>query len=141
MADAGFIARSADWKMFLKDAFAPNLAKDRKLCYGRSTNNVEKGKYIMIVDLHTHSTASDGQYTPSELVRLAKDRGLEVLALTDHDTVGGLEEAAQAGDALGLRVLRGIELSAREYRSLHILGYGVSTAPSALTRLCAEMKD
>ena len=99
MADAGFIARSADWKMFLKDAFAPNLAKDRKLCYGRSTNNVEKGKYIMIVDLHTHSTASDGQYTPSELIRLAKDRGLEVLALTDHDTVGGLEEAAQAGEA------------------------------------------
>ena len=64
MADAGFIARSADWKMFLKDAFAPNLAKDRKLCYGRSTNHVEKGKYIMIVDLHTDSTASDGQYTP-----------------------------------------------------------------------------
>ena len=141
MADAGFIARSADWKMFLKDAFAPNLAKDRKLCYGRSTNHVEKGKYIMIVDLHTHSTASDGQYTPSELIRLAKDRGLEVLALTDHDTVGGLEEAAQAGDELDLRVLRGVELSAREYRSLHILGYGVSTAPSALTRLCAEMKD
>ena len=141
MADAGFIAGAADWKMFLKDACAPNLAKGRKLCYGRSTNNVEKGKYIMIVDLHTHSTASDGQYTPSELVRLAKDRGLEVLALTDHDTVGGLEEAVQAGDALGLRVLRGVELSAREYRSLHILGYGVSTAPSALTRLCAEMKD
>ncbi|MDE7218611.1 MAG: PHP domain-containing protein [Oscillospiraceae bacterium] len=94
----------------------------------------------MIADLHTHSTASDGQYAPSELVRLAKDRGLQVLALTDHDTIDGLDEAVRTGAALGLRVLRGVELSAREYRSLHILGYGFSTAPSALTRLCAEMK-
>lgn len=94
----------------------------------------------MISDLHTHSTASDGQYTPSQLVRLAKARGLEVLALTDHDTVDGLDEAVRAGDELGLQVLRGVEFSAREYRSLHILGYGFSTAPSAFTKLCAEMK-
>jgi len=94
----------------------------------------------MIADLHTHSTASDGQYTPSELVRLAKAGGLEVLALTDHDTVDGLDEAGRAGEELGIQVLRGIELSAREYRSLHILGYGFSTRPSALTRLCGEMK-
>lgn len=94
----------------------------------------------MIADLHTHSTASDGQYTPSELVRLAKVRGLEALALTDHDTVDGLDEASRAGEALGLRILRGVELSAREYRSLHILGYGFSTGSPALTKLCAEMK-
>lgn len=93
-----------------------------------------------ISDLHTHSTASDGQYTPSQLVRLAKVRGLEALALTDHDTLDGLNEAVRAGDELGLQVLRGVELSAREYRSLHILGYGFSTAPSALTKLCTEMK-
>ena len=55
----------------------------------------------MLSDLHTHSTASDGQYTPSELVRLAKDRGLEVLALTDHDTLDGLKEAVQAGEKYG----------------------------------------
>lgn len=94
----------------------------------------------MIADLHTHSTASDGQYAPSELVRLARFRGLEVLALTDHDTIDGLDEAVRAGNALDIRVLRGVELSAREYRSLHILGYGFTTAPSALTKLCAEMK-
>lgn len=93
-----------------------------------------------ISDLHTHSTASDGQYTPSQLVRLAKARGLEALALTDHDAVDGLDEAVRAGDELGLQVLRGVELSARRYRSLHILGYGFSTEPSALTKLCAEMK-
>lgn len=91
-------------------------------------------------DLHTHSTASDGQYTPSELVRLAKERGLELLALTDHDTVDGLDEAIHAGELQNLRILRGVELGAREYRNLHILGYGFSGEPSALTRLCAEMK-
>lgn len=94
----------------------------------------------MRADLHTHSTASDGQYTPLDLVRLAKGKGLELLALTDHDTVDGLQEAVCAGEALGLHILRGVELSAREYRSLHILGYGFSSGPSALTRLCAEMK-
>lgn len=94
----------------------------------------------MRADLHTHSTASDGQYTPSDLVRLAKAKGLELLSLTDHDTVDGLHEAVCAGEALGLRILRGVELSAREYRSLHILGYGFSSEPSALTRLCSEMK-
>ena len=66
----------------------------------------------MTADLHTHSTASDGQYTPTQLVRLAKERGLDVLALTDHDTVDGLEEAVRAGEQMGIRVIRGIELSA-----------------------------
>ena len=61
-----------------------------------------------ISDLHTHSTASDGQYTPEELVRQAKDRGLEVMALTDHDTVDGLDEVVRTGEQLGLRVLRGV---------------------------------
>ena len=64
---------------------------------------------IFTADLHTHSTASDGQYTPTQLVGLAKDKGLQLLALTDHDTLDGLEEAVQAGEALGLRVLRGVE--------------------------------
>ena len=94
-----------------------------------------------IADLHTHSTASDGQYTPSELVCLAKNRGLDLLALTDHDTVDGLDEAILAGEATGLRVLRGVELGAKEYRNLHILGYGFSTGPSPLTELCQKMKD
>ena len=91
----------------------------------------------MRADLHTHSTASDGQYTPSELAALAKQRGIEVWALTDHDTLDGLEEAAQAGEALGLRVVRGVEFSAKEYPTFHILGYGFR--PSGLAELCAEM--
>ena len=91
-------------------------------------------------DLHTHSTASDGQYTPSELVRMAKERGLEFLALTDHDTTDGLAEAVQAGNALGVRVIRGIELSAKEYHTFHILGYNIEPAAQKLAELCHDMK-
>lgn len=93
----------------------------------------------MIADLHTHSAASDGQYAPAELVKLAKERGIEVLALTDHDTVDGLEEALRAGEALGIRVLRGIELGAREYSLLHILGCGFD--PAGLAPLCRKLKE
>lgn len=95
----------------------------------------------MLSDLHTHSTASDGQYTPSELVRLAKDRGLEVLALTDHDTLDGLKEAVQAGEKYGVQVVRGIELSAMEYDTFHILGYQFSPDAPSLAALCHRMKE
>ena len=93
-----------------------------------------------LVDLHTHSTASDGQYSPSELVRLAKKRGLSAMALTDHDTTAGVEEAIAAGAELGVRILRGVELSAREYQNFHILGYCYDTDPSVLQNLCAEQR-
>lgn len=95
----------------------------------------------MRVDLHTHSTASDGQYAPGEVVRRGKGKGLEALALTDHDTVAGLDEAVRTGERLGLRVLRGVELSAREYPNLHILGYGFADGPSRLSELCREMRE
>lgn len=95
----------------------------------------------MKADLHTHSTASDGQYSPRELVGLAKARGLEVLALTDHDTLDGLAEAERAGAELGVRVVRGIEFSAREYHTFHILGYGFSLDDGPLTTLCRQMKQ
>ena len=95
---------------------------------------------LRLCDLHTHSTASDGQYTPSELAALVKERGVEVWALTDHDTTGGVREAMDAGKALGLRVIPGIELSAREYRTFHILGYGFRMDDPGLLALCARMK-
>lgn len=81
---------------------------------------------ICKADLHTHSTASDGQYSPAELAELVKKRGAEVWALTDHDNVDGVETAKAAGKALGLHVVQGVELSADDYLNLHILGYGFS---------------
>lgn len=95
----------------------------------------------MLCDLHTHSTTSDGQYTPSELVSLARQAGIEVLALTDHDTLDGLSEAIQAGNAAGLRVISGVELSAREYDTFHILGYAFRQDAQALQRLCWYMRQ
>lgn len=91
-------------------------------------------------DLHTHSTASDGQYTPTQLVKIAKERGLEALALTDHDTTDGLAEAIEAGNRYGLPVIPGIELSAKEYPTFHILGYGFSPDSTVLQDFCHEMK-
>ena len=61
----------------------------------------------LLCGLHTHTTASDGQYTPAELVKLAKNRSLSVLAVTDHDTIAGVAQVRQAGNALGLTVIRG----------------------------------
>lgn len=68
---------------------------------------------MKIVDLHAHTTASDGSYTPTELVRYAKKKGLSALAITDHDTIAGVEEASIEGRKLGIRVIPGAELSTR----------------------------
>ena len=81
---------------------------------------------MSICDLHTHTTASDGQYTPTELVRLAIQYGVQVLAVTDHDTISGVNEAQRAGDALGLQVIRGVELSAEEHPQLPYSGLRLS---------------
>ncbi len=93
-----------------------------------------------LCDLHTHTTASDGQYTPAQLARLAKTRGLSVLGVTDHDTIAGVDEARRAGEALGLRVIRGVELSAKERPNFHILGYGFRDGDTELARLCEKFR-
>ena len=94
----------------------------------------------MLCDLHTHTTASDGQYTPTELVGLANARGLDLLAVTDHDTIAGVAEAQRAGNALGLTVIRGVELSAKDYPNCHILGYGFLDGDTELARLCEKFR-
>src|SRR5207302_6179523 len=76
------------------------------------------------VDLHCHSTASDGEYAPAEVVRLARAAGLAAIALTDHDTTDGVPEATRAGEPLGVRVVSGCEFSVRApWGELHLLGY------------------
>lgn len=75
------------------------------------------------IDLHIHTTASDGSASPTEAVTLASSLGLAAVAVTDHDTVSGLHEAIETGKTLGLEVIPGIEISA-DYRGrdVHILG-------------------
>ncbi|WP_078554193.1 PHP domain-containing protein [Bacillus alkalicellulosilyticus] len=84
-------------------------------------------------DLHMHSTASDGGYTPSELMKKCHDNGLTHVSLTDHDTVNGVKEAIQAGQALGMTVIPGIEFSTKvSGKSVHILGYGIDWQDQSL---------
>ncbi len=79
----------------------------------------------MFADLHTHSIYSDGKYTPDELCRLAKARGLSLLSITDHDTLTGEEVKRAAAKKYGLQYLSGWEISAYADREkMHILGYG-----------------
>jgi len=78
------------------------------------------------IDLHLHSTCSDGRKPPRELIRLAAEAGLAAVALCDHDTVAGIEEALEAGRRHGIEVLSGVELSTAhgEFDDLHLLVYG-----------------
>src|SRR2546426_10383139 len=66
------------------------------------------------VDLHCHSTASDGEYPPAEVARRAHAAGLAAIALTDHDTTSGVPEATRAGEALAVRIVSGCEFSVKE---------------------------
>jgi predicted metal-dependent phosphoesterase TrpH len=100
-----------------------------------------------LIDLHTHSTASDGTDTPAELVAHALSLGLEALAITDHDTLAGYDEAAAAAKAGGLTCIRALELSTRRTeepdpasRSVHILGYFFGPVDPAFTRWLDTLK-
>lgn len=75
-------------------------------------------------DLHSHTTASDGLLTSAQLIRDARDAGIETLAITDHDTLAGIEAAVQESLACGIKLIPGIEISARAGKqNLHLLGY------------------
>ena len=94
---------------------------------------------LVRIDLHTHSTASDGTDPPAEVMRRAAAAGLDVVALTDHDTLAGHREAR---DALppGLALLTGMELSCRlDDRSVHMLAYGVDPGNAELAAECAAI--
>lgn len=75
------------------------------------------------IDLHTHSTVSDGSMSPRELVRYAKEHGLAAIALTDHDSVDGIHEAVDEGNKAGIEVIPGLEISVDFKPEMHILGY------------------
>ena len=93
------------------------------------------------IDLHVHTTASDGTCSPKEVVKLAKEKGLKAIAITDHDGVGGYRESAEIGKELGVEVVPGIEISTKFYTdkaqnkgyAVHILGYYIDVASPELT--------
>lgn len=102
------------------------------------------------VDLHVHSNASDGTFSPSQVVELAKNTGLDAFALTDHDTTAGVPEALEKGRDLNIEVIPGIEVSSSfDGTEIHILGLFVNSDDRSLppcwkkcvSAVTAAMKD
>jgi hypothetical protein len=96
---------------------------------------------VRYIDLHTHSTCSDGTTTPSDLIREATEADLCAISLTDHDTMAGVTEAISAGDKAGIEVIPGVELSANhDGQAVHILGYGLDRFNPDLLALLTELQ-
>jgi predicted metal-dependent phosphoesterase TrpH len=100
-----------------------------------------RGQYAERVDLHIHTTHSDGAYTPAQIVELARRAGLAALAVTDHDTLGGVPAAREAAAGSGVEIVSGVEITA-EYRQreLHLLGYFLALDHVGLTNALAEIR-
>lgn len=97
---------------------------------------------VELIDLHAHSTASDGSLTPTELVRHARRLGLRAIALTDHDTIAGNEEAARAGEELGIELVPGVEMSSHyPTGTMHVLGYYIDFRNSGLNEELARLQE
>lgn len=95
-----------------------------------------------IYDLHSHSTASDGTLTPTELVQRAVLQGVNVLALTDHDSISGLAEARRVANELGIEFIHGVEISTEwENRGIHIVGLGFDETSPELTALLYKQAE
>lgn len=95
-----------------------------------------------MIDLHTHSTCSDGTLRPAELARKAAREGVRILALTDHDTTSGLGEFLEAAGACGLSAVPGVEISARHPdATLHLLGHFIRPGHAALETALAGIRD
>lgn len=93
------------------------------------------------IDLHSHSTISDGTYTPTDLVRYAAAQGVEIMALTDHDDLGGLDEAHAAAEEAGVRLVNGVEISVTwNKRTIHIVGLRVDPAHQGLQEGLANIR-
>jgi predicted metal-dependent phosphoesterase TrpH len=94
-----------------------------------------------LIDLHLHTTASDGRLSPSALVARAAAAGLTTISVTDHDTVAGLAEARAAAAAAGIAFVDGIEITANEReRDVHVLGYYFDPSHAALNRFLAAQR-
>ncbi len=89
-----------------------------------------------MIDLHVHTTASDGQYTPAQIIQKAAERNIKVIAITDHDTTAGLEEARAAGSGLGVTVVGGIEINISfPTGEFHLLGLGLKEPSPSLNNI------
>jgi predicted metal-dependent phosphoesterase TrpH len=114
-----------------------NVAVRHNRCQGERND-----LFMNACDLHLHSTASDGTFTPTQVVELAREKGLEAIALTDHDSLAGVAEAKDAGKRLGIRVLSGVEISV-EYvsKTVHMLAYCFDAGSAVLQAAMAKLVE
>ncbi len=95
-----------------------------------------------MIDLHVHTNMSDGSFSPAEVVRLAAERGIKAIAITDHDTVAGIAEAQAEGARIGVEVIAGVEISAQwDAGILHILGFFVHPDNPELLRVLEYLRE
>lgn len=94
-----------------------------------------------MIDLHVHTTASDGEYNPKDVIKMAKENGVDTIAIADHDTVAGLEEAIKEGKNIGVEVIPAIELNAKvEKGKMHILGYYMDYKDAEFVRVMESLR-
>lgn len=93
-----------------------------------------------MIDLHVHTTASDGQYSPTEIVEKAASHNISLLAITDHDTVDGIDEAKKAGETFGVKVIPGIELNINGTPGeFHLLGLGLQNISASMKEILSDV--
>ena len=93
-----------------------------------------------MLDLHIHTTASDGSLTPTQVVQLARKKGFSLIAVTDHDTMGGVAEALEAGKKYNVDVVPGVEISSGVTLEVHMLGYGMSPDHLVMKAMMEDMR-
>ena len=109
------------------------------------TNSIQYIESEKLIDMHTHTNYSDGDLSPQELIKLAIDKGIGTLAITDHNTIEGIKKVNKNDDIIvvsGIKIINGIELSAKtDIGRMHILGYGIDLNNEALNKKLLEIKD
>lgn len=101
-----------------------------------------RSKRLVKIDLHVHTTASDGRFTPQEVVKLASAKGISYLAITDHDTIAGLEEASTACAKYKVHFFPGLEFSTSyEKQEIHLLGYNIDRTSPRLIAVLTQLQE
>ena len=127
------------------EEYEDNLAIEtlNRIYFDKVINPYRKSKKI--IDMHTHTNYSDGDLSPQELIKLAIDKRIGTLAITDHDTIEGIKTIDRNSDPIvdsGIKIINGIELSAKTYKGrMHILGYGIDLNDKELNKKMIDLKD
>jgi len=115
------------------------MVKKKKVIMNKEKFNYPNRRNI---DWHIHTTASDGRFTPAQIVAEAKNAGLEEIAITDHDAVSGIKEAQETGKKLGITIIPGVELTCYSGdREIHIKGLNINPENQDILKLCAMARE